>query len=65
MQSGSYDVLLANQSGTILPPVPTLTPRQPTSYPVAMNGADDFLTAQHLRKHFDGITAVDDVSFSI
>ena len=30
-----------------------------------MNGADDFLTAQHLRKHFDGITAVDDVSFSI
>ncbi len=30
-----------------------------------MKGSDDFLTAQHLRKQFDGITAVDDVSFSI
>ena len=30
-----------------------------------MNGADDFLTAQHLHKEFDGFTAVDDVSFSI
>ena len=30
-----------------------------------MNGSDDFLTAQHLHKEFDGFTAVDDVSFSI
>ena len=30
-----------------------------------MNGSDDFLTAQNLRKQFDGNTAVDDVSFSI
>ena len=36
-----------------------------TSYPVAMNDSDDFLTAQYLRKQFDGIIAVDDVSFSI
>ena len=30
-----------------------------------MNGSDDFLTAQHLHKEFDGFTAVDNVSFSI
>ena len=30
-----------------------------------MNGSDDFLTAQHLHKEFDGIIAVEDVSFSI
>ena len=34
-------------------------------YSVAMNGPDDFLTVQHLRKQFDGITAVDDVTFTI
>ena len=30
-----------------------------------MDETHDFLKAQHLRKQFDGITAVDDVSFSI
>ena len=42
-----------------------MTPSEPAPYPVAMNGSDNFLTAQHLRKQFNGITAVDDVSFSI
>ena len=44
---------------------PTLTPPPDCAYPVAMNDSGDFLLAEHLRKQFDEITAVEDVSFSI